>query len=469
MLFSTQFFLIGFLPPVLLLFHLVSYDRRLRQLVLVSTSLVFYAAWSQPYALMLLALALANWLLVKLWAGRSGVWRGLYPARREARWILDAAIALNLATLAWFKYANFAKANVDGLAGIPFGPWDIVLPLGISFFVFQKLSYLLDLRRGDRHVYRLLDFLEFVTFFPQLIAGPLVRHNEIVPQFASTPRGPHMAELAARGAVLFTIGLAKKAALADTLALVCDPLFAKAATTPLNLAEAWAAAGTYTLQIYFDFSGYSDMAIGLALLFGLRLPYNFDAPYRAASIREFWRRWHITLSRFLRDYLYIPLGGSRVPAWRQPLNVVLTMLLGGLWHGAAWSFVAWGGLHGAALAANTAWSRTGLRLPRAIGWPMTMLFVIATWVIFRAPSFDTAASVLRSMADSTGVGHVHVENLPVVAIAALVATFGPTSQQAALATIRPNPWLALPAAAAFAFLLLLIGGRVPNEFIYFRF
>jgi alginate O-acetyltransferase complex protein AlgI len=469
MLFSTQFFLLGFLPPVLLLYHLVALDRRLRQLVLVSTSLVFYAAWSRPYAMMLAALTLANWLLVKLWAGRSGVWRGLYPARREARWILDAAILLNLATLAWFKYANFAKANVDSLAGLPFEPWNIVLPLGISFFVFQKLSYLLDLRAGDRHVYRLLDFFEFVTFFPQLIAGPLVRHNEIVPQFAATPRGPHMAELAARGAILFTIGLAKKAALADTLALVCDPLFARAATTPLTLAEAWAAAGTYTLQIYFDFSGYSDMAIGLALLFGLRLPYNFDAPYRACSIREFWRRWHITLSRFLRDYLYIPLGGSRVPAWRQPINVILTMLAGGLWHGAAWSFVAWGGLHGAALAANSAWDRTGLRLPRALGWPMTMLFVVAAWVVFRAPGFDVAASILRSMAGNSGIGSVHVENLPVVPIAVLVAVLGPTSQQAALARLRPRPWLALPAAAAFVFLLLLIGGRVPNEFIYFRF
>ena len=207
-----------------------------------------------------------------------------------------------------------SAARRTALLGETFQPWNLILPLGISFFVFQKISYLIDLRRGDRHIYGFLDFCMFVTFFPQLIAGPIVRHNEIIHQFRADPRRPAMWENLSRGFVLFVIGVAKKVALADTLAMVADPLFGKAVAASLSAAEAWTATGAYTLQIYFDFSGYSDMAIGLALMFGLRLPINFNAPYRAVSIRDFWRRWHMTLSRFLRDYLYIPLGGNRCGA-----------------------------------------------------------------------------------------------------------------------------------------------------------
>ena len=236
-----------------------------------------------------------------------------------------------------------------------------------------------------------------------------------------------------------------------------------------SLAEAWAAAGTYTLQIYFDFSGYSDMAIGLGLMFGLRLPFNFAAPYRAGSIREFWRRWHITLSRFLRDYLYIPLGGNRAGAARQAANVVTTMLLGGLWHGAAWTFVAWGGARGLALAANGWWDRQGWRMPRWLGWALTLLFVMAGWVLFRSPDFATAARMLAGMAGAGGIGHARVDNAAVIAAAVLVVLVMPPSQELALRWLRPVPWLALPAGFALAALLLLIGGRLPNEFIYFQF
>ncbi len=315
---------------------------------MVAASLVFYGWWDVRFVPLLVALTLANWLVVRAY----GRWR------RDA-WLVGGVV-MNLAVLGVCKYADFAADTLAELLGTAHHPFGIVLPLGISFFTFQKISYLVDLRRGDRHVYGLLEFAAFVTFFPQLIAGPLVRHNEIIPQFALPPRRPGVWENLSRGAALFLIGLAKKAAVADTVAQVCDPMFARvAAGAHPSLAEAWAAAGTYTLQIYFDFSGYSDMAIGLALMFGFRLPLNFAAPYRAASIREFWRRWHITLSRFLRDYLYIPLGGNRAGRARQAANVVATMLLGGLWHGAAWTFVAWGGLHGLALAANSAWDRAG--------------------------------------------------------------------------------------------------------------
>ena len=367
------------------------------------------------------------------------------------------------------KYANFVGANVAGALGVGFEPLGIILPLGVSFFTFQKISYLVDLRRGDRHVYGLLEFAAFVTFFPQLIAGPLVRHNEMIPQFAADPRGGQVWENLSRGALLFVIGFAKKAGVADTAALTCDPVFARAALGPVGAAEAWAGAGAYAVQILFDFSGYSDMAIGLGRMFGLRLPFNFDAPYRAVGVRDFWRRWHITLSRFLRDYVYVPLGGNRGGAWRQSRNVVATMLLGGLWHGAAWTFIAWGGVHGVALAIEGAWTRAGLRMPRGLGWGLTLLFVVLAWVLFRAPDFGTALRVYAGMLGLEGVGHVRVEAWPVLMLAAGVALVGPTSQGFALERVRARPWVAGVAGAALAGLLLLAGGRVPNEFIYFQF
>ena len=458
MLFNSQAFILGFLPCVLALYYWAAEHPMLRQGVLVVASLVFYGWWDVRFVPLLVGLTLANWLLVRAF----GQWR-------QAGWLV-AGVAMNLLVLGVCKYADFAADSLAGLLGTTHAAWGIVLPLGISFFTFQKISYLVDLRRGDRHVYGLLEFAAFVTFFPQLIAGPLVRHNEIIPQFAISPRRPVMWENLSRGAALFLIGLAKKAAVADTVAQVCDPIFARVAMgAHPSLAEAWIAAGTYTLQIYFDFSGYSDMAIGLGLMFGLRLPLNFAAPYRAASIREFWRRWHITLSRFLRDYLYIPLGGNRVRPGRQAANVVATMLLGGLWHGAAWTFVVWGGLHGLALAAQSAWDRAGGRMPRPLGWLVTLLFVIGCWVLFRAPDFATAIRVLAGMAGANGVGRMHVDNAGVVAGGVSIALLAPTSQALALERLCPTPWLAVPAGAALVFLLLLVGGRLPTEFIYFQF
>ena len=306
MLFHSQAFILGFLPVVLAAWYALAPWRRARQAMLVGASLAFYGWWDVRYVPLLAGLTLANWALVRVAAATS------------RRWLLAAGIALNLAVLGVFKYADFLGANLAALAGRGWTPLGIVLPLGISFFVFQKIAYLVDLRRGERHVYGLLDFALFVTFFPQLIAGPLVRHREIIPQFAADPRRAGMWDNLGRGGLLFVIGLFKKLALADTLAPNADFLFGQALHgVALGAVAGWAAAASYTLQLYFDFSGYSDMAIGLALMFGLALPDNFDAPYRATSIRDFWRRWHMTLSRFLRDYLYVPLGGNRRGAWRQ--------------------------------------------------------------------------------------------------------------------------------------------------------
>jgi D-alanyl-lipoteichoic acid acyltransferase DltB (MBOAT superfamily) len=459
MLFNSQAFIVCFLPVVLSLYYLFSASRPARQVVVILASIAFYAWWDVRFVPLLVGLTVANWLVAQ--------WFGAW----QAKWIPVLGVVLNLAVLGLFKYADFFRGTVFGLLGQDWHPWDLILPLGISFFVFQKISYLIDLRRGDKHIYGFLDFCMFVMFFPQLIAGPLVRHNEIIHQFDLDPRREEMWENLSRGFILFIIGVAKKVIFADTLAMVADPLFAKALGTPLSAAEAWTAAGAYTLQIYFDFAGYSDMAIGLALMFGLRIPFNFNAPYRALSVRDFWRRWHMTLSRFLRDYLYIPLGGNRCGPARQAVNVVATMLLGGLWHGANWTFVAWGGLHGAALAVNHVWESRGVRLPRAFAWVLTLLFVICGWVLFRSPDFTHAGQVLASMAGAHGLGHIRLDREYVVALAfgVAVATLGPTSQEAALRRLRPETWLAVPAGAALAYLLLLVGGRLPNVFIYFQF
>lgn len=460
MLFNSQALILGLLPLALLGWYLAP-TRALRQGWVVVASLIFYAFWDVRFVPVLVGLTLVNWVVARAHAGNP---RG---------WWADLGILINLAALGWVKYANFIADNVAWILGGRHEAWNIILPLGVSFYVFQKVSYLVDLKRGQAKVYPLLDFVLFVTFFPQLVAGPLVRHNEVIWQFADAPRRAEAAENIARGLVLFTIGVVKKVAIADTIAPVADAVFGHAAAgQALLAADAWLGTLAYTLQIFFDFSGYSDMAIGLALMFGLRLPPNFDAPYRASSIREFWRRWHMTLSRFLRDYLYVPLGGSRAGAARQALNVVVTMLLGGLWHGAAWTFVAWGGLHGVALAANGAWNRAGLRMPALAGWALTMLFVMAGWVLFRAPDFATAARMLAAM------GHVTLERtvLPpdttqAVALLAgcLVAVVGPTSQVAALDRLTPRPWVGAAAGVVLFVMLLVIGGRIPNEFIYFQF
>jgi alginate O-acetyltransferase complex protein AlgI len=458
-LFNSQIFIVFFLPAVLGGYYALSARRAARQALVIVASLAFYAWWDVRFVPLLVGLTLANWLIVR-WFGAA-----------RHRWIPILGVVLNLLALALFKYADFLRGTVFAITEQPWHRWDLILPLGISFFVFQKISYLIDLRRGDRHIYGFLDFCMFVTFFPQLIAGPLVRHNEIIHQFRAVPRRPEMWENLSRGFVLFLIGVTKKVALADTLAMVADPLFHQAMLTPLGAAQAWTASAAYTLQIYFDFSGYSDMAIGLGLMFGLQLPLNFNAPYRAVSVQDFWRRWHMTLSRFLRDYLYIPLGGNRASTARQAFNVIATMLLGGLWHGANWTFVAWGGLHGCALAVNHVWAARGFRLPRPAAWLLTLLFVVFCWVLFRASSFVEAGQILAGMAGLHGLGNLSLdrEYVIVLLVGSLVATLGPTSQDAALRALKPEVWLAVPAGLLLAYLLLLIGGRLPNVFIYFQF
>jgi D-alanyl-lipoteichoic acid acyltransferase DltB (MBOAT superfamily) len=394
-LFNSYEFIFAFLPVVAAGFFLIR-DRRLAVAWLLVASLAFYAWWNPRFVLLLAASVAMNHFFGQAIVARAGT----APGRR----LLAAALVLNLTVLATFKYANFFLSSLDAIVGAGWRPWDIVLPLGISFYTFTQIAFLVDASRGQASAYGFMKYFLFVTYFPHLIAGPILHHREVIPQFddPSTyrPRGAAFAV----GLTLFAIGLAKKVLLADPLGEYANAIFDAAARgAHPHLLAAWAGAIAYTLQLYFDFSGYCDMAIGISMLFNIRLPLNFDSPYKSASIVEFWRRWHMTLSRFLRDYLYIPLGGNRHGTARRHLNIMATMLLGGLWHGASWTFVAWGALHGIYLVVNHAWRESGRRLPRAIAWGVTFVAVVCAWVVFRAADFASAVAILAGMAGLNGV------------------------------------------------------------------
>ncbi|MGH7152377.1 MAG: MBOAT family O-acyltransferase, partial [Acetobacteraceae bacterium] len=343
MLFNSHEFLFLFFPLALIAFHFLHrYGEQAQIAALLSVSLLFYASWDVRFLLLLGGSILGNYAI-----GRSldaTVERG---NGRRANQLLTVGVSLDLLVLGCFKYAHFVVDNVNSVSGTNFTLERIILPLGISFFTFEQIGYLVDIRRGRIYHTDLLRYAVFVSFFPRLVAGPIRRYSEILPQLAEGRRPRDSLEDLAVGLTMFAIGLVKKTLLADGIAPFAGPVFTAAAQgTPIDLLPAWGAALAYTCQLYFDFSGYSDMAIGAARCFGIRFPANFNSPYKSTSIIEFWRRWHITLSRFLRDYLYIPLGGNRRGRVRRYVNLMVTMLLGGLWHGANWTFVAWGGLHG---------------------------------------------------------------------------------------------------------------------------
>lgn len=459
MLFSSQVFILLFLPATLALFYAAAGSPLWRVRILLAASLLFYGYWDPRFVPLLAGSILVNWMLARVaGSGRTG-------------WVAAAGVALNLALLGVFKYADFFAANALALLGRAHEPWDLVLPLGISFFTFQQISYLVDLRRGRAPVYGLERYAAYVTYFPQLIAGPIVRHDELIPQFEADPRRDGLAERCGRGLVLFTLGLVKKVFFADGYAGDVDRLFAAAADgSVLAAGDAWYAALAYSLQLYFDFSAYSDMAIGLGLLFGYQLPLNFDKPYQSLTIREFWRRWHMTLSSFLRDYVYIPLGGSRQGEAGVAGAVMVTMLLCGLWHGAGWTFVVWGAAHGAAIVASRLWRNGGLRMPAPFAWALTMSFVIAGWVLFRAADFRAAWHMLASMGGLSGWGgNVGLDDLRFLLVGLGLSLLGPSNVE-----IAGRSWLAQRAVAVLAGIALVavvmrVGHGRSIDFIYFQF
>ena len=480
MLFNSYVFIFGFLPVTLAVFFLLGRSGRRGPALawLLAASLFFYGWWNPAdLPFLLFSIALNYSLAVAL--------RRSTDARRR-RWLAASGIAANLLFLGYYKYAGFLVTNLNALLGSSWPVPHRSLPLAISFFTFQQIVFLTDAYRRRRTRTGPLRYATGVAFFPHLLAGPIVRYSQLMPQFARRRILRPQPLAIAAGLTVFAIGLVKKVILADTFAqFVPVPFGAVAAGHNLTLVEAWAAALSYTFQIYFDFSGYSDMAIGLALLFGITLPVNFESPYQAGSIIEFWRRWHITLSAFLRDYLYVPLGGGRAGQVRRYLNLMITMLLGGLWHGAAWTFVVWGGLHGAYLLANHAWRA---RLGRSLQVPggryaarlLTFTCVVVAWVLFRADSLATAGAIIRSMAGGHGAGLPRawggaggmgtLAGWPQLAWlgAALVIVWGfPNTQQIMARRWEPSArWAVIVAVLAF---LGIMGLTRASTFIYFNF
>ena len=457
MLFNSFAFLLVFLPAALVLHALAErFAPQWRLVLLVVLSFVFYGYWDWRFLPLLAASILVNWALAEFY----------WNSTRRA--LIPLAIAANLLVLGFFKYFNFFADLAAAVPGLPAARFDIVLPLGISFFTFHHIMYLADLRGGIAPRLGLVRYALYIAFFPQILAGPLVRWSEIVHQFDERPYArPDAAERVARGVMLLVVGLAKKVFLGDPLSEYVKPVFLAAAQGKApSVIEAWSATLGFTFQIYFDFSGYTDMALGLALLFGIVLPQNFDAPYRATSLQDFWRRWHMTLSRFLRDYLYVPLGGSRHGLAVQLFALFATMALGGLWHGAGLTFVAWGVVHGLGLGAGVLWRKAGLRMPELAGWAITFAFVVLAWVLFRATTFESAILIYKALFGFAplGVGF----RWRTLALAAAVAIVGPTAWAA---VHRLPPWRSI--AVAFAILLvsvlLKIGDDANYEFIYFQF
>lgn len=412
MLFNSHEFLFLFLPVAWLVYVLVRRTHLRGALAwLTVASLGFYAWWYPPYLVLLLASLCGNFGLGRILMNPA------YSQKVRKFWLVFGTVA-NVGVLLYFKYATFLVANAAALTGNSWQWAAVALPLGISFITFQKIAYLQDMYAGKITPHGFLEFCLFVTFFPQLIAGPIVHPGELLPQFVGDEaltrlKNSHSTDVAC-GLTIFAIGLAKKVLLADEVAGFATPVFgAASAGAEPSLLAAWGAVLAYTLQLYFDFSGYSDMAIGAARLFGIRLPLNFHSPYKSESISEFWRRWHMTLSRFLRDYIYIPLGGSRCSKPRRFFNLFATMTLGGLWHGAGWTFILWGMLHGAYLSVNHFWTEwnaarvargaRSFELPKVVACGVTFLAVVAGWVLFRSDTLATAGSMFSGMLGLNGL------------------------------------------------------------------
>jgi alginate O-acetyltransferase complex protein AlgI len=469
--FSSTLFLFAFLPLVLAVYALV--PRRGAHAWLLMASLVFYT-WGEPKLVWVMLASIAGNFLFGLWI-----------ARHRSRAVLALAVVSNLALLAVFKYAGWLAGNLSAL-GLAVPVPKLAMPLGISFFTFHAMSYVVDVYRGDAEVQRRpLDLALYVTLFPQLVAGPILRYHVVAPQLDMGPEGRRVTLAGvACGVQRFVLGLGKKVLVANTLAVPADKIFDLPATE-LSLPTAWLGLACYTGQIYFDFSGYSDMAVGLGHLFGFHFPENFQWPYAATSVRDFWRRWHISLSTWFRDYLYIPLGGSRGSDLRTAANLVTVFVLCGLWHGASWTFVAWGLYHGAFLALErTRWARVLDSWPRWLARGCTVLVVMGGWVLFRASSFHQATSFYGGLAGLHGGHDLHpagqFTSPDVLAALAVAVVFSAPAFDAAVARLRALPWP--PPVAALGHLLYLAGltavligcsvmlaAATHNPFIYFRF
>jgi len=517
MLFNSPFFIFVFLPIVIFTFYLLGSRgfHRLAIVWLVSASLFFYGWWNVNYLLLISLSLMFNYSL------------GSRIVVNRSRLLMILGVTANLCLLGYYKYANFFIDSLNPIIGTDYNLEKIILPLAISFFTFEQISYLVDSYRGNARNYSFIHYCIFVLFFPQLIAGPIVHHHEMIPQFENKRIFKFRLHRFVIGVTIFFIGLFKKVVIADSVALYVAPVFdiALSGTESLSFFAAWGGAIAYSFQLYFDFSGYADMAIGIAMMFGIRMPLNFHSPYKAVNIIDFWRRWHMTLSRFLREYLYIPLGGNKKGKARRYINLIIVMLLGGLWHGAGWTFVVWGGLHGFYLIINHAWQsikgrtnsnvNAGSWLSTWLSRIITFIAITVAWVFFRAENMDAAFEVLKGMAGVNGVilpgSFLHIFNqvgdfggyleahgvqfgldvafnqwgFPLLFVLLIFTWFSPNTQQL-MARYKPTftvfqgathrssiwQWRLTPYSAIYSAvltLLAIIGLNEVSEFLYFQF
>src|SRR5256714_4910672 len=459
MLFNSYAFLLVFLPAAIIAYRFVDPFPRLRMPALILLSLIFYGYWDVRFLPLLVGSILINWLAAKY-----------YVATKRGS-IVTAAIVANLVVLGIFKYVNFFSETFASLSGVAFGPFALALPLGISFFTFHHIMYLVDLRRGKAPEYALDRYAMYISFFPQAIAGPLARWHEVMHQFGRQVYAPGWQRQFALGATFIVIGLVEKTMLGDPIGRLVDPIYAQARLGAVADGQSWLALG-FMFQILFDFAGYSDIAIGVALLFGVQLPYNFNAPFRASSLQDFWQRWHMTLLAFLRDYLFHPLANARVGRRHRLLQhfaaMIVTMALCGLWHGASWTFVLWGMLHGCALVVVSLWRRYGRPLPHLAGWGLVVAFALATTPIFRAGSLEAAWYVYQGLAILPNLDLLKVAT-PII-VSGLVAFTLPASQEiVAWVNERPRTVFAAALGLVAVALLVELGDRDAYEFVYFQF
>jgi len=480
MLFNSIEYIFAFLPITLIVYFLLN-KRKLTKAAtawLVFASLFFYSWWNVKYLALIAGSIIFNFAvgtaLAKIARSDGTEW--------SKKSVLIFGIVVNVLLLGYYKYADFFIGNINTLAGLQLTFQKIILPLGISFFTFTQIAYIVDAYAGKAREYDFLNYALFVTFFPHLLAGPIIHHKEMMPQFAGLRNKVFNYRNVSPALFLFFIGLFKKVVIADSLAPVANAGFD--AATSLSFPEAWITSLSYTLQLYFDFSAYTDMALATSLMFNIRLPFNFNSPYKATDITDFWRRWHMTLSRFLKDYIYIPLGGNRRGSSNTYLNLMATFLIGGLWHGAGWTFIFWGFLHGMATVIHRFWTKLELRVPRFLAWFITFNFVNVAWVFFRARTWGDAIRVLKGMCglndimlsslsahfsiDFGSLFYTHIDkNIPYILVLLMaVAVFFKNSNELSQ-TFKPG-WKNAAFVIIIAVYTLLSMNRV-TEFLYFNF
>jgi alginate O-acetyltransferase complex protein AlgI len=461
MVFSSNLFLFAFLPLFLASYYAV--PLKYRSALILFFSYAFYAWWRPDFLFLLMGVS----------AGTYAFALAIDASNNETKRyrILFVGVALNLATLGYFKYANFGIESLNtaiaalGFNKIPFT--HVLLPIGLSFYIFHAISYLVDIYRKEAPPARnLIDFAAFIALFPHLVAGPVLRYHLLAEQFRSRT---HSIDNFAKGCLIFMMGFCLKVLIADTVAPIADAVFS--ATAP-SMIDAWLGTFAYTVQLFFDFSGYSSMAVGLALMIGFKFPENFNDPYLSTSITDFWKRWHMSLSNWLREYLYIPLGGNRKGVWRTYLNLFLTMLLGGIWHGANWTFVIWGAWHGGILAIEKFWTdKYGpLRIPTWLRIAKTMLFVMIGWVFFRAESVSDALRIFKGMLGKNGIGlsdsvvwQANSDALIVLVVGTALVYLLPAIRRYAHTPIR---FLMIP---LFLWALATLSAQSFTPFLYFQF